>query len=156
VQWALRLKRIQEFALAISQLALQEVGIFLQVQFDDFCRDAQERLSTVRLAMIKLDEHDAALVEAVVSAFRKALESAHSPSAVVKRIVAITVRRRNLGRAAAIRRHPFKGICEASGLPLDVRDKALDELEPEKGYDGKVRWVCHKGNNSGLRSCGGC
>jgi hypothetical protein len=41
-------------------------------------------------------------------------------------------------------------------LSLDVRDKALDELEPEKGYDGKVRWVCHKGNNSGLRSCGGC
>ncbi len=107
-------------------------------------------------AMIKLDDHDAALVDTVVSAFRNAVGSAHSRSAVVKRIVAIAVRERNRGRAAAIRRHPFKGICEASGRPLDERDKALDEVEPKKGYDGKVRWVCHKGNNSGLRSCGGC
>lgn len=106
--------------------------------------------------MIKLDEHDAALFAAVIAEFRKAISSAHSRSAVAKRVVAVTVRERNRGRAAAIRRHPFKGICEASGLSLDVRDKALDELEPEKGYDGKVRWVCHKGNNSGLRSCGGC
>ena len=30
----------------------------------------------------------------------------------------------------------------------------LDELEPEKGYRGKVRRVCPKCNNSGNRSCG--
>jgi hypothetical protein len=35
-------------------------------------------------------------------------------------------------------------------------DAVLDEMEPEKGYSGPVRWVCHKANNSGKRSCGGC
>ncbi len=46
------------------------------------------------------------------------------------------------------------GVCEAHKRPLDSRDKVLDELEPEKGYTGKVRWVCPKANNSGSRSCG--
>jgi hypothetical protein len=32
----------------------------------------------------------------------------------------------------------------------------LDELEPEKGYEGRVRWVCPKANNSGRHSCGKC
>ena len=104
--------------------------------------------------MIKLDEHDAALFAAVIAEFRKAISSAHSRSAVAKRVVAVTVRERNRGRAAAIRRHPFKGICEASGLSLDVRDKALDELEA--GWRAARSDPGHKGNNSGLRSCGGC
>ena len=78
------------------------------------------------------------------------------PNAVAKRISAVAVRHRNRGRSAAIKRYPFKGICEASGLPLSDGDKVLDELEPEKGYAGKVRWVCPKANNSGKRSCGGC
>jgi hypothetical protein len=106
--------------------------------------------------MIKLDDHDAALVETVAAALRNAIASAHSRAAVAKRVTVIAVRERNRGRRGAAKRHPFTGVCEASGLPIDVRDKALDELEPEKGYDGKLRWVCPKANNSGPRSCGGC
>ena len=32
----------------------------------------------------------------------------------------------------------------------------LDELEPEKGYAGRLRWVCQRANNSGKHSCGVC
>ena len=55
-----------------------------------------------------------------------------------------------------MKRHPFRGICEASGKPLDKVYAVLDECEPEKGYSGKVRWVCQKANNSGKHSCGFC
>lgn len=105
---------------------------------------------------LNLDEHDYALVDVARAAIRAAVANANMPSAVAKRIVSEAVRHRNKGRADAIKRHPFQGICEASGLPLDDCDKVLDELEPEKGYAGKVRWICHKANNSGTRSCGGC
>jgi hypothetical protein len=37
-----------------------------------------------------------------------------------------------------------------------ARMRVLDEIEPEKGYFGLVRWVCHKANNSGKCTCGGC
>lgn len=105
---------------------------------------------------IQLDIHDAALAEIVCATIRTAITQANMPSAVAKRIAAVAVRHRNRGRNAAIKQHPFRGICEASGLPLSESDKVLDELEPEKGYAGKVRWVCPKANNSGKRSCGGC
>jgi hypothetical protein len=105
---------------------------------------------------IQLDDHDAALVAVVRTAIRTAVAEANMPSAVAKRITTEAVRQRNHGRSAAIKRHPFRGICEASGLPLSDSDKVLDELEPEKGYVGEVRWVCPKANNSGKRSCGGC
>jgi hypothetical protein len=87
---------------------------------------------------------------------RTAIEQANMPCAVAKRIAAVAVRHRNRGRAGAIKRHPFQGLCEASNLPLGDTDKVLDELEPEIGYAGKVRWVCPKANNSGKRSCGAC
>lgn len=103
---------------------------------------------------IQLDSHDAALVEVVRTAIRTAVAEANKPSAVSKRITSEAVRHRNRGRIAAIKRYPFQGICEASGRKLDDRDKVLDELEPEKGYAGEVRWVCPKANNSGKRSCG--
>jgi hypothetical protein len=105
---------------------------------------------------IKLNSHDAALTAIVCETIRTAIAQANMPSAVAKRIAAVAVRHRNRGRAAAIKRYPFRGICEASGLPLSDTDKVLDELEPEMGYEGKVRWVCPKANNSGKRSCGGC
>lgn len=105
---------------------------------------------------MQLDSHDANLVEIARAAIRVAVADAHMPSTVAKRITSEAVKHRNRGRAAAIKRHPFRGICEACGGKLDARDKVLDELEPEKGYAGKVRWVCPKANNSGLRSCGGC
>ena len=103
-----------------------------------------------------LDDHDKQLAEAVSAAIADAVSRAHAPAAVAKRISAIAVRHRNRGRSAAIRKHPFAGTCEASGRPILREDAVLDELEPEKGYLGPVRWVCHKANNSGKRSCGGC
>jgi hypothetical protein len=120
------------------------------------CHDSAAQ-DTVRFFMpIQLDSHDAELVDHVCAAMRAAIAQANMPSAVAKRIAAVAVRHRNRGRAAAIKRHPFHGICEASGLPLSDVDKVLDELEPEKGYAGNVRWVCPKSNNSGKRSCGAC
>lgn len=106
--------------------------------------------------MIELDSHDERLVVAAVAAMKAAFQQAHAPAAVAKRIAVVAVRHRNHGRDAARRRHPFAGICEASGKQLDKTDAVLDELQPELGYPGRVRWVCHKANNSGKRSCGGC
>jgi hypothetical protein len=106
--------------------------------------------------MIKLDVHDEALVKAAVASIREAFRGAHKPAAVAKRIAVIAVRQRNRGRAAAIKRHPFAGLCEKGGRPLLRHDAVLDELEPANGYLGPVRWVCHKANNSGKRSCGRC
>jgi hypothetical protein len=106
--------------------------------------------------MLKLDAHDRVLVSAVEAALLAAYEHAHSPVAVAKRIAVVAVRQRNRGRAAARKRHPFAGVCEASRRPLDKQDAVLDELDPELGYSGRLRWVCHKANSSGKRSCGGC
>jgi len=106
--------------------------------------------------MIYVDDHDAMLVASAKEAMLQAIAKAHNPVAVAKKIASFGTKNRNVGRAAAIRRHPFKGICEASGLPLDRIHADLDELEPELGYAGKCRWVCRKANNSGKHSCGGC
>ena len=106
--------------------------------------------------MLKLDSHDEALAEAVKRSFKNAISKAHSPIAVIKRISAFTVRHRNQGRLAAMKRHSFTGICEASGASLDRKHAHLDELEPEIGYSGQVRWVCPRANNSGTFSCGVC
>lgn len=106
--------------------------------------------------MLKLDKHDEALVLRAKAAFAKAMSGAHNKVAVTKRIAVFAVRHRNKGRKAAIRRHPFNGNCEASGKPLDRRHAHLDEVQPELGYAGRVRWVCPKANNSGRFSCGKC
>jgi hypothetical protein len=106
--------------------------------------------------MIRLDPHDEALTSAAIAAVRNAFREAHRPAAVAKRIAVVAVSQRNRGRAAAIKRHPFSGLCENGGGPLLRQDAVLDELEPESGYAGPVRWVCHKANNSGKRSCGRC
>lgn len=106
--------------------------------------------------MLNLDAHDQALVKSVEAAMDAALAASHAPVAVAKRITVLAVRRRNRGRDAAMRRHPFNGVCEASGHPLDFAHAHLDELEPEKGYTGRLRWVCAKANNSGKHSCGVC
>jgi hypothetical protein len=105
---------------------------------------------------ILLDDHDMALVTVAHAAMRAAMAEAHCRSAVTRRIASLAVRYRNRGRKAAIKAKPFAGICEASGWPLDDRDKVLDEIDPELGYAGPLRWVCPKANNSGPRSCGGC
>ena len=86
----------------------------------------------------------------------KAISIAHMPVAVAKRISVLATGQRNRGREAAKNKYPFKGICEASGLPLDKKHAELDEMEPELGYGGKVRWVCSRANNSGKHSCGAC
>lgn len=106
--------------------------------------------------MIQLDEYDRGLVEMVRQSIECALRQAHMPTAVAKRVAVIAVRHRNKGRAAAKRRYPFAGVCEASGLPLAAEHADLDELDPELGYAGRVRWVCKRANNSGKHSCGGC
>lgn len=105
---------------------------------------------------IKLDPHDESLTNLVFTAIQAAVATAHAPTAVAKRIAVVAVRHRNRGRVAARRRHPFSGICEQSGERLERQDAVLDEIEPTRGFDGPVRWVCPKANNSGLRSCGRC
>jgi hypothetical protein len=104
---------------------------------------------------LKLDAHDQALVATVQAAMQEAISKAHMPVGVAKRISVLATAQRNRGRAAARKRYPFKGICEASGLPLDEKYAELDEIEPELGYAGKLRWVCSRANNSGTHSCGG-
>src|SRR6266705_2873998 len=99
--------------------------------------------------MITLEDHDAALVEVVKAAMDSGMLRAHRPSAVAKRIAVLAVRHRNIGRKAAMKRHPFGGVCEASRQPLAFEHAVLDELEPELGYAGGVRWVCQRANNSG-------
>lgn len=54
------------------------------------------------------------------------------------------------------RRDPFTDVCEASGRSMLRDDAVPDEIEPEKGSLGPVRWACHQANNSGKRNCGGC
>jgi hypothetical protein len=105
---------------------------------------------------LKLDAHDEAIVATVQAEMKKAILTAHGPVAVAKRIGALAVRQRNRDRRAAIKKHPFNGICEESGLPLAGELAVLDEMEPELGYAGKLRWVCSRANNSGRNSCGGC
>ena len=90
--------------------------------------------------MLDLDGHDRELVEKAVGAIREAV-AAHLRAGVAKRIAVVAMRHRNVGRAAAIKRHPFSGVCEQSGLTLLRHDAVLDECEPEKGYLGQVRWV---------------
>ncbi len=102
---------------------------------------------------IELTTKDREIAKNVELAILAAISEADMPPAVAKRIASVATRQRNKGRAAAMKRHPFKGVCEATGRPLDELDKVLDELEPEKGYYGKVRWICPKCNNSGNRSC---
>ena len=96
------------------------------------------------------------MVEIVKATIKKAYESAHAPAAVVRSIASYAMRYRNRGRREAKRKHLFRGICEASGKPLANEDKCLDEVDQEKGYLGRLRWVCPKANNSGRRSCGEC
>ena len=105
---------------------------------------------------LKLDDHDTDLVAAVDAALRKAIFDAHAPVAVAKRISVLATAQRNKGRSAAMRRHPFRGICEASGMPLAKEHAELDEIDAELGYIGRLRWVCQRANNSGKHSCGGC
>ena len=112
--------------------------------------------ATARNMSIPLKEKDRRLVEKAKNAIKVAYESAEEPPAVAKSITSYAVKYRNRGRNVAKGRYSFRGICEASGKPLERQDAHLDELEPKKGYGGKVRWVCPKANNSGKRSCGGC
>ncbi len=106
--------------------------------------------------MLKLDPHDQTLVAAAQTEIIRAINAAHNPIAVAKRIAVLATGHRNKGRDAAIRKYPFKGICEVSGQPLDRKHAELDEVEPELGYAGKLRWVCQVANNSGKHSCGAC
>jgi hypothetical protein len=101
---------------------------------------------------LKLDDHDCTIVSAVKAAMDKAFADAHAPTAVAKRISVLATARRNKGRNAAIRKYPFRGICEASGKPLDKEHAELDEIESELGYAGKLRWLCQRANNSGKHS----
>jgi hypothetical protein len=109
-----------------------------------------------RREMLQLDEHDRALTELVRAAIDSAIANAHMRSAVAKRIAVVAMGHRNNGRNAAIRRYPFKNICEVSGAPLAREHADLDELDPELGYAGRLRWVCKLANNSGKASCGVC
>jgi hypothetical protein len=105
---------------------------------------------------LKLDEYDKAIVAGVQAAMQNAISTAHNPVVVIKRISVLATAQRNRGRREAKKRYPFKGVCEASGLPLEENHAELDEMEPELGYAGKLRWVCQRANNSGKHSCGAC
>ena len=105
---------------------------------------------------LRLLKRDEILATGVIKAMKIAISKAQEPAAVARKISSAATAQRNRGRDAARRRHPFKGVCEVSGRPLDKADAQLDEIEPNKGYAGKVRWVCPKANNSGRRSCGDC
>ena len=105
---------------------------------------------------LELDRHDQALFDAARMEIRAAIENARYPAAVAKKLVAEAMKHRNRGRHKAIKSYPFQGVCEASGKPLDRVDAVLDELDPELGYNGRLRWVCPKANHSGRRSCGHC
>ena len=106
--------------------------------------------------MLKLDRHDQTLVAAVQAEMSKAIGAAHNPVAVARRIGVLATANRNKGRDAAVRGYPFKAICEVSGAPLDRQHAVLDEMDPELGYAGRLRWVCQVANNSGKHSCGVC
>jgi len=106
--------------------------------------------------MLKLNDHDKGLVASAQAEMLRAIEAAHNPVAVAKRINVIATGCRNKGRNVAIRKYPFNGVCEISGQPLDKNHAVLDEIEPELGYAGKLRWVCPVANNSGKHSCGEC
>ena len=106
--------------------------------------------------LIKLTKHDQELVTKIIEKIEISYKLANMPAAVIKKIGTRIMKYRNNGREQAKKRHPFKGICEKSGLPIERVDAHLDELEPEKGYQGKVRWVCPRANNSGRKSCGKC
>mgnify|MGYP001439620210 CR=1 FL=1 len=105
---------------------------------------------------IQVDSHDAALIEGVRASIRAAIAAAHKPAAVAKKIGNIATNVGMKGRDTAIKGHPFQGFCEASGLPLDDCHKELDELDPELGYFGRVRWVCRKAHTGYGHSCGAC
>jgi hypothetical protein len=83
--------------------------------------------------MLKVDAYDQGLIDIAVAAMRTAIKAAHSPVGVAKRLVTVAVKHRNRGRLAAIKRHPFLGHCEASGLVIEKHDAVLDEMDPEKG-----------------------
>jgi hypothetical protein len=105
---------------------------------------------------LKIDDHDQTLVAAAQAGMVRAIEAANNPIAVAKRINVLATGYRNKGRNVAIRKYPFKGVCEISGQPLDKNHAVLDEIEPELGYAGKLRWVFPVANNSGKHSCGEC
>jgi hypothetical protein len=63
-----------------------------------------------------LDEHGLARVLVVKSAIESSVLNAHQPIGVAKRIHSIAAKHRMKGRHAAIKRHPFQGVCEASGM----------------------------------------
>ncbi len=106
--------------------------------------------------MLSLSARDRAITEEVGEIILKAIAVADNGTAVARRIGVLATRERNRGRGPARSGHPFDGICEESGAPLSWKDAVLDEQDPELGYEGRVRWVCPRANNSGLRSCGVC
>jgi hypothetical protein len=46
-QTALRLHQVADFALSVAQLVMEELGLFLQVEFDDFRRAGDHELSSI-------------------------------------------------------------------------------------------------------------
>jgi hypothetical protein len=105
---------------------------------------------------IELDPHDEALMQAARAAIVDACNNAHSSSAVARCLHSVASGIRRRGYAKAVKKYPFKNICEKSGLALTRDHAQLDELDPMLGYEGPVRWVCAKANGNGKRSCGGC
>src|SRR5271168_2726553 len=103
---------------------------------------------------LNLDEHDRAFVAHVQSALLSAFAAAHAHAAVAKRISVLATAQKNKSRREAIRRNPFP--CDCGGPPLEKEHAELEQLQPELGYAGKLRWVCQRINNGGKHSCGSC
>lgn len=105
---------------------------------------------------IVLDDHDEALMLEAKAAILKACSLAHSLHGVARCLHSVASGQRRKGYHAAVKKHPFQGICEISGEPLEQIHAQLDELDPLLGYSGPVRWVCGKANGNHKHSCGRC
>src|SRR5260370_18052185 len=103
---------------------------------------------------LKLDAHDTALVTLVKATLDAAIASAHAPSAVAKRLHSLAARHRMKGRAAAMKRHPFNNVCEASGAPIAKKYPQRDQLDPEKGDACRPRWGCSGATYTGPPTSG--
>ncbi len=105
---------------------------------------------------ITLTDVDQRKYDALREAIEAALATAERRPALARKLFVLAAKHRNKGRKAAMRRYPFAGKCEISGWTIPRKDAALDELDPTKGYEGPLRWVCQKANGDGTASCGQC
>ncbi len=105
---------------------------------------------------IPLTVRDEALFAVVRATIESSMKAAEQRPALARKVAAYGTRWRNKGRVKAIKDNPFTKKCAKSGLPITREQASLDEMDPTKGYEGPVQWVCKKANCDGKFSCGSC